>query len=153
MHIQYRLMLLGRLGGVMRAAKKFIGHGALKLYTWHGIVDYAQADVPTKWGVFGFSFWLQFRDVPQLRIARFVQRYRKILRSMLSRRNESAVPMPDSTELTGNSFKPFIHAFLDKRRARTAVIQSNRTVKHPFNFEIRAQALQIRNRVAHVRSG
>lgn len=31
-HIQYRLSLLGRFGGVMRAAKKSIGHGALKLY-------------------------------------------------------------------------------------------------------------------------
>lgn len=40
----------------MRAAKKVIGHGALKLYSWRGALDYTQMDVPTQWGIFGFSF-------------------------------------------------------------------------------------------------
>lgn len=31
-HLQYRVGISGRLGGVMRASKRFIGHGALKLY-------------------------------------------------------------------------------------------------------------------------
>jgi hypothetical protein len=31
-HLQYRIAISGRLGGVMRASKRFIGHGALKLY-------------------------------------------------------------------------------------------------------------------------
>lgn len=31
-HLQYRVGVSGRLGGVMRASKRFVGHGALKLY-------------------------------------------------------------------------------------------------------------------------
>lgn len=55
-HIQYRFSMLGRFGGVMRAAKKVIGQGALKLFNWRGVLEYSQMDVPTKWGIFGFSF-------------------------------------------------------------------------------------------------
>lgn len=74
--------MFGRFGGIMRASKQVLGQGPLKLYVWQGVMDYVQSDFCTKWGTFGFSFWLQFHNVPQLKINRFVQRYRKILRAI-----------------------------------------------------------------------
>lgn len=81
-HIQYRLTVSGRFGGVMRAGKKLIGHGILKFYLWTGILDYMQFDIATRWGVFGANLWIQFRDMPQLKIGKFINRYRKILKSL-----------------------------------------------------------------------
>lgn len=79
--VQYRFSIAGRFSGTMRAAKKILREGDLKLYTWSGIMDYAQADFATRWGIFGFSFWLQFYNFPELSMVRFMKKYRRLLRA------------------------------------------------------------------------
>lgn len=66
---QYRLVVRGKFGGYMRASQKVFQQGVVKIHQWDLRINYYRLCPVTKYGVFSVRFWLQMRDMRQVRLA------------------------------------------------------------------------------------